>query len=116
MKINKRLLVKSKELRRLQTPWEDILWHYLRAKRFNGYRFRRQVVIGPYIADFYCHQKKLIIELDGSQHNESKNLIKDTKRTEYLTKTGYRVVRFWNIDLIDNFDGVLDTIYNSLIT
>ena len=93
MKIKSKLLIRSKELRKKQTPWEDTLWHYLRAKRFKGYRFRRQVVIGPFIVDFYCHKKRLIVELDGGQHNEKENLSKDAVRTNYLTKAGYKVVR-----------------------
>jgi len=110
MRINKRLLSSSRQLRKLQTPWEDTLWHYLRGKRFNGYRFRRQFVIGPYIVDFCCFEKKLVIELDGGQHNEQINIIKDQIRTNYLTSTGYKVVRFWNSDISDNFDGVMETI------
>ncbi|MBI4049752.1 MAG: endonuclease domain-containing protein, partial [Candidatus Doudnabacteria bacterium] len=110
MQINRNLLAKSRKLRKTQTPWEDRLWHYLRSKRFQGYRFRRQFVIGRYIVDFYCYKKKLVIEVDGGQHNEVKNIIKDRDRTKYLTKEGYKVLRFWNSDLNDNFEGVLDTI------
>ncbi len=114
MKINRNLLQKSRLLRKKQTPWEDLLWYYLRGKRFKGYRFRRQVVIGPYIADFYCHAKKLVIELDGGQHNDDQNIIKDNFRTHYLTSAGYKVLRFWNTDINENIDGVLESIDNIL--
>ena len=116
MRINKNLLGKSKALRKSQNPWEAKLWYYLRAKRFKDFKFRRQVVIRPFIVDFYCHKLKLIIELDGGQHNEDINKSKDLVRQKYLTGQGYTVLRFWNNQLEDNLDGVLEIIYQVLTT
>ncbi|MBI4363222.1 MAG: endonuclease domain-containing protein [Candidatus Doudnabacteria bacterium] len=116
MRINNILLENSKLQRKSQNPWEAKLWYYLRAKRFQDFKFRRQVAIGPFIVDFYCHKLRLIIELDGSQHNENTSILKDRARQKYLTAQGYRVLRFWNNELDDNIDGVLKVIYNALTT
>lgn len=80
MRINRNLLQKSKLQRKSQNPWEAKLWYYLRAKRFQNFKFRRQVVIGPFIVDFYLHKLRLIIELDSGQHNENINIRKDQGR------------------------------------
>ncbi len=114
MKINENLLLASKKLRKDQTPWETKLWYYLRRKQFKGFRFRRQFVIGYYIADFCCFEKKLIIELDGGQHNEKANQINDAERTKILGTQGYKVLRFWNNEIDNNLDGVLETILKNL--
>lgn len=116
MRINKNLLENSKQQRKSQNPWEAKLWYYLRAKRFQDFKFRRQVVIGPFIVDFYCHKLKLIIELDGGQHNESINKIKDIQRQRYFADQDYTVLRFWNNELDENLDGTLDMIYKALTT
>ena len=94
----------AKPLRRKQTPWENKLWYYLRAGRFGGLKFKRQVPIGEYIVDFCCNEKKIIIELDGSQHQFSEN---DKLRNKYFVGMGYRVLRFWNNDIDGNLEGVL---------
>ncbi|MEO8065849.1 MAG: DUF559 domain-containing protein [Candidatus Doudnabacteria bacterium] len=114
MKITDNLLSSSRELRKGQTPWENKLWYYLRAKRFKGFRFRRQFVIGYYIVDFCCFEKKLVIELDGGQHNEDENRQNDHERTEFLKSQGFKVIRFWNNELDENLEGVLETIFNNL--
>jgi len=114
MKISDNLLLASRKLRREQTPWEDKLWYSLREKRFYGLRFRRQFVIGHYIVDFCCFQKKLVVELDGSHHDEQINRQNDAERTAILEAQGYRMIRFWNNEVDENIEGVLETIINNL--
>ena len=97
---------KARNLRRQQTEQEKILWSILRNRQFYGLKFKRQVPIGVYIADFCCNEKKLIIELDGGQHNEPDSIEYDKKRTEFLKGEGYKVIRFWNNDINDNLEGV----------
>ncbi len=104
----------SKELRKNMTDAEQILWYYLKNRQMNGYKFRRQEAIDNYIADFVCFENKLVIEIDGGQHNEKVNIEEDKKRTQYLNNQGFKVLRFWNNDVFQNIEGVLDTIYNSL--
>jgi len=77
-------------------------------------KFRRQHEIGSYIADFFCLDARLVIELDGSQHGEERERQADERRTEYLENQGYRVLRFWNQEVLDNIDGVLETISRHL--
>ena len=112
---SKKSLTNAKDLRTTQTDCENILWQKVRAKRLEGIKFRRQVPIGNYIVDFLAFSKKLIIELDGSQHFD--NIEYDNKRTENLNKLGYTVLRFWDNEIINNIDGVLLKIleeYNKL--
>ena len=90
------------------------LWRELRRLEIKGTHFRQQVPIGPYIADFACLTSRLVIELDGSQHGENTNKARDTARTRWLESEGYRVLRFWNNDLVENLDGVMETIYTAL--
>jgi very-short-patch-repair endonuclease len=97
----------ARELRSRQTDAEMKLWTNLRAKRFEGYKFRRQQPIGNYIVDFICFNQKLVIEVDGSQHNESPGLEKDKQRTKYLESQGYQVVRFGDNDVFQNIEGVI---------
>src|SRR5713101_6967395 len=89
-------------------------WKQLRAKRFDGFKFRRQHRIGPYFADLCCVEWHLIIELDGSQHAEPEKEQKDAARTVYLSKQGYRVVRLWNEQVNRELEDVLETIYQAL--
>jgi len=84
----------------------------LRRKNLDGYRFRRQVPIGSYIVDFFCPGRQLIVELDGGQH--SKQIAYDENRTQWLESRGYRVMRFWNNDVLTNTDGVLELIREEL--
>ncbi|WP_459789663.1 endonuclease domain-containing protein [Alteriqipengyuania sp. 357] len=92
-------------MRRAMTEPEARLWLELRAGRFHGIKFRRQKVIGRYIADFAANDPKLVIELDGDTHGSSADY--DLERTHYLEAQGYRVVRFGNLDAMQNMDGVL---------
>ena len=84
---------------------EKRMWHLLRAERFGGIKFRRQKVIGKYIADFAANAPKLVIELDGASHALQTDY--DSARTEFLEQQGYRVIRFSNLDVMSNIDGVL---------
>jgi very-short-patch-repair endonuclease len=98
-------------LRHEQTDAERELWWHLRRKMpLIGTHFRRQVVIGPYIADFASYQLKIVIELDGSQHAEADHARRDALRTRAIESHGYRVLRFWNADVLSHPDSVLDTI------
>jgi very-short-patch-repair endonuclease len=99
------------ELRHELTPAERKLWAYLRNDQL-GVNFRRQHAIGPYIADFCCIEKKLIIELDGSQHLEQQEY--DQSRTAYLELQGFCVLRFWNKDVLNDLDGVMRVILENL--
>jgi len=96
----------ARNLRKNQTDAEQVLWLQLRNRRFLNYKFRRQFVIEPYIVDFVCLDLKLIIELDGSQHNEEV----DAERTLFLNQLGFKVVRFWNNDVFTNLEGILEKI------
>jgi very-short-patch-repair endonuclease len=101
----------AKRLRRDMTDVERILWSNLRGRRFERFKFRRQVPIGKYIADFVCFERSLIVELDGSQHEGSKH---DELRDAWLRSQGFRVVRFWNIDVLKALDGTLRAIWDAL--
>ena len=101
----------AKSLRSRMTSAERRLWYLLRAHRFQGVGFRRQTLIGSFIVDFISHEHNLIIELDGGQHSESK---RDARRDEWLNSKGYRVLRFWNSDVLKNQDGVLELIAEAI--
>ena len=103
---------RAKELHRNMSPAEAELWKHLRAHRMGDVHFRNQHAIGNYIVDFCAPRRKLIIELDGSQHLEQKEY--DEKRTRYLESRGYRVLRFWNHDVLNKIDDVLKVIWNIL--
>ncbi len=104
----------ARELRRRQTPAERILWNQLRSARTSGSTFRRQHPIGPYIVDFVCLEKKLVLEIDGGQHNEPGISRRDRERTIWLESEGYKVLRFWNNDVIANADGVVTVILQAV--
>ena len=99
---------RSRELRNNPTPAERKLWRVLSNRQLGGVRFNRQVVIRPYICDFVARSEKLVIELDGGQHAEA--VAYDKSRTAYLEARGYRVLRFWNNDVIQNIEGVVSKI------
>jgi very-short-patch-repair endonuclease len=101
------------ELRNNATLQEKILWSYLRKNRLK-YKFRRQHSIGPYIVDFYCPEKRLVIEIDGSQHNENQEY--DRERTLHLENLGHRVLRFWNNEINTNIIAVIEMIATTLST
>jgi very-short-patch-repair endonuclease len=103
---------RARRLRRDQTDAERKLWLRLRDRRLNGWKFKRQVPIDRYIADFCCPDARLIIELDGGQHTMNEEA--DAKRTAFLESCGYLVLRFWNNDVLKNMDGVLEEILATL--
>jgi very-short-patch-repair endonuclease len=99
---------RARRLRRDSTDVERLLWGSLRSRRFEEYKFRRQHPIGRYVVDFICPSQRLIIELDGGQHALLQG--SDAARTAYLQKQGYRVIRFWNNEVLENLEGVLTMI------
>ena len=103
---------RAEELRRDQTDAETKLWSRLRAHRMDGVHFRRQYAIGNYIVDFCSPRRKLIIEVDGSQHIERQEY--DSERTEFLESLGYQVLRFWNNEIMNNIDAVVGVILDAL--
>jgi len=109
--LNGTLLSRARQMRSEPTDAERKLWEGLRRGSFDV-KFKRQHPVGGYIVDFYCPQRKLIIELDGGQHMESAEY--DERRTVVLAKDGFRVLRFWNNDVLENIDGVLDIIMQAL--
>jgi len=105
---NTGMLQVSKRLRQQMTGTEVKLWQHLRGHRLIGVHFRRQHAIGPYVVDFCAPSRKLIIELDGSQHLDQEEW--DLERTKYLEARGYRVIRFWNSNITNQIEVVLDVI------
>ena len=103
---------RARNLRRNSTHAERALWLLFRDRRLCGYKFRRQVPIGPYIVDFVCYQSKLIIEVDGGQHQEQGQY--DNTRTAWLESEGFTVLRFWNNDVLTNRDGLLEVVASVL--
>jgi len=104
---------RARNFRQDATDAERKLWSLLRRKRMNV-RFRRQQPIGPYVADFFCPSAALVIELDGSQHADESQLLHDAKRTKWLEANGYRVLRFWNADVLKAPCVVMETIFRVL--
>ena len=97
----------AKTMRHDPTDAEHALWQLLRARRLGGMKFKRQEPLGSYICDFVCHERKLIVEADGSQHAGSD---RDSVRDRYFEMKGYRTLRFWNEDIQENIDGVAEQI------
>jgi very-short-patch-repair endonuclease len=100
----------ARSLRRTETAAERKLWSYIRDRRLGGYKFRRQVPIPPYIADFACISHKLVVELDGATHSEAHEIRHDEKRTELLESKGFKVYRVLNSDVFSSLADVLDGI------
>ncbi|MCI0549302.1 MAG: DUF559 domain-containing protein [Candidatus Rokubacteria bacterium] len=98
----------ARRLRRDQTDAEWRLWARLRDRQVLGMKFRRQHPIGPYIVDLCCTESRLIVELDGGHHARARDV--DARRSAFLLKSGYRVLRFWNTDVLRNIEGVLECI------
>ena len=102
---------RARSLRRALTPAEFALWTRIRSRQLGGFKFVRQEPIDRYYVDFVCRERCLIIELDGGQHSERPL---DKQRDSYLRALGYRVIRIWNNDVIENLDGVLQTLLSEL--
>lgn len=107
MYYNNKNIDNAKHMRSNMTDAEQKIWYHIRAKRLNGYKFKRQVLIGNFIADFVCEEKLLIIEIDGGQHNEESNIEEDKRRTQFFENNGYKVLRFWNNEVLNNTESVL---------
>ena len=101
----------ARELRSRMTDAERKLWFALKDRRFAAFKFRRQVPIGPYIADFLCFESRLILEVDGGQHAES---VRDVERDNWLVRNEFRVLRYWNNDVLQNLEGVLTNLVEQL--
>jgi len=102
----------AKQLRTTMTDAERVLWRQLRAHRLSGTKFRRQQPLGPYIVDFFCAEKKLVIEVDGGHHLNSES---DKERDEWLRSQDYTVLRFWNDEVLNQTEAVLESIWQVVV-
>jgi very-short-patch-repair endonuclease len=107
-------VVRARDLRRDMTQAEKKLWWQLRQLPLANSHFRRQAAIGPYFADFASHKCRVVIEVDGGGHGEARQMAADRKRTAYLTSRGYRVLRFWNNEVLKEIEGVMTLIYEAV--
>jgi very-short-patch-repair endonuclease len=105
---------RAKQLRRELTDAERKLWHAIKAHRFLGIPFRRQSPLGRYILDFVSHERKIVLEIDGGQHLHGQQLERDIDRDTWLRSQGYQVFRYSNLDVLKNFNGVLESLAASL--
>jgi very-short-patch-repair endonuclease len=112
--LKSRFVARARSLRENSSDAERKLWSQLRDRQLLNCKFVRQQPVGPYIADFACRERDLIVELDGGQHGTANGVMADTARTEALGQHGYRVIRFWNSDVMTNMDGVLQMIAETL--
>jgi len=103
----------QKKLKRNATPAEQFIWSLLRNRKLGQFKFRRQQVIERFIVDFVCYEKRLIIELDGGQHFQAEEY--DNYRTKYLESQGFRVMRFWNVDICGDAEKILEKILAKLL-
>jgi very-short-patch-repair endonuclease len=108
-----RLIEFAREMRHEPTPGEKRMWRLLRHRRLAGFRFRRQHPVPPYIADFYCAVARLVVELDGDIHIGNEDA--DRRREEFLGRQGLRVIRFWNVTVADDPEGVLDVVHAACV-
>ena len=102
----------ARELRKKMTDTERLLWSKLRGKQFGGFKFRKQAPIGRFIVDFVCFDRKVVVELDGGQHAVS--VEDDKKRSDWLNSQGFRVLRFWNHEVVEDADMVMEAIWLAL--
>src|SRR3990172_2637522 len=105
--------LRARHLRNHPTEVETKLWRHLRLRQIGDYKFRRQQPIGPYIVDFVCLEKKVVVELDGGQHAEQ--ISEDTQRTAWLESQGFHVLRFWNHQVLEEMETVKAVIYQTLL-
>ena len=104
----KKTVERARSLRKTMTKSEVILWQNLRREQLGGFKFRRQVPVGPFVADFACVELKLIVEVDGATHAEDNEISYDAQRTRFLEAQGWRVLRVLNTDIYEGLDGVLE--------
>ena len=112
VRVSKELTARARRMRHSATDAEQLLWHRLRDRQLGGFKFRRQLPIPPYIVDFVCLGRRLIVEIDGGQRADRRRY--DDKRTRSLEEKGYRVVRFWNHDVLLQTEAVLEAILEAL--
>ncbi len=112
LRMRSRLTGAARVLRRHSTDAERVLWRHLRNRQLKGKKFRRQAPIGPYVVDFVCHEARLVVEVDGGQHAQARD--RDQARDAWLRSQGYRVLRFWNNEVLRNTQGVLERIAEEL--
>lgn len=114
LEYNKSLKQLSRNLRRNMTDAEKLLWSKIRDKQLKGVQFYRQKIIGNYIADFYCPKTRLVIEINGGQHYSAEGEEKDRLRDEYMARTGIRVLRFSDREVLENLESVLEKLWRGL--
>ena len=102
---------RAQQLRNNATDAERLLWRHLSRRQLDGFKFSRQMPIGPFVCDFLCRERSLVVEVDGGQHAEN---ARDEARTACIRSEGFRVIRFWNNEVIENVEGVLRTIAKAL--
>jgi very-short-patch-repair endonuclease len=105
---------RARVLRSANVSAESKLWSHLRNRKLGGFKFLRQVSIGPYFADFLCREARLIIEVDGGTHSKPAEVAADRQRQQDLERMGFRIVRIWNADISENIEGVLETVLAEL--
>ena len=105
---------RARQLRKVETWAEKLMWRWLRDRRFNGYKFRRQHPLGSYSLDFFCEEAELNVELDGSQHGFPDQRKHDVEREKFLQSRGIKTLRFWNSHLRRNAQAIRDAIFNEL--
>ena len=103
--------LRAQQLRNSATKAERLLWRHLSRRQLEGFKFSRQMPVGPFICDFLCRERLLVVEVDGGQHADNS---KDAARTAFIEGQGYRVIRFWNNEVMGNLEGVLLTIAQAL--
>jgi very-short-patch-repair endonuclease len=105
---------RARRLRQNLTDAERLVWSKLRSRRFADFKFRRQMPLGDYIVDFVCFERRVIIELDGGQHNEPEHRSYDEQRTAWLQSQGFRVLRFWNHEVFQDWETIEEVIWRAL--
>jgi very-short-patch-repair endonuclease len=105
---------RARQLRRFSSEAEAFLWRQLRDRAFKGLKFRRQLALGKYIVDFVCLEKRLIIELDGGQHNEEAQRQYDRVRDQWLRSQGFRILRYWNNELFGEWEAIAEAVWKAL--
>jgi len=113
--MGKQLTQRARALRQQSTEAEKQLWCYLRGKQLEGAKFRRQQPIGEYIVDFVSFSRKLVVEVDGGQHTQPREQLRDRRRDAWLQEQGFTVLRFWNNDVLKNVEGVIEAVRNNLM-
>ena len=111
-KLRKPQRANARTMRRIPTDAERKFWWRVRDRRLGGYKFKRQFLIGPYIADFACLERKLIVELDGGQH--ATQISYDNRRSDFLRAQGFHILRFWNTDVLSNLDDIVEIVLQAL--